>query len=63
MLTVQRRIERLEKRRAQSAGNQLLDFEIVFIDGNGVVSETLLVKEGHQQWIESDARERNSANA
>jgi len=59
MLRVERRIEELQR----AFGISILDripseeHRIVFIDGDGRISETLVLSEGRQKWIEGDASE------
>ena len=59
MLRVERRIERLQRAFGISISDRIPPEEhrIVFIDGDGRISETLVLSEGRQKWIEGDASE------
>jgi hypothetical protein len=57
MLRIEGRIDKLE--RAFHISDRIPPWEhrIVFIDSKGIVSETLLISEGRQEWIKGDGSE------
>ena len=57
MLKVERRIEKLQRAYGISDRIPPEEHRIVFIDGDGRISETLVLSEGRQEWIEGDASE------
>jgi hypothetical protein len=55
MLTIHRRIEKLQKAFGLSDRAPPFEHRILFVDSDGTVSETLLISEGRQEWIQGEA--------
>ena len=59
MLRVERRIEKLQRAFGICVSDRAPPEEhmIIFIDGDGRISETLVLSENRREWIEGDASE------
>ena len=52
MLTIQRRIEKLQKKFGLSERRLTFEHRIIFVDGDGTVGrQQLLISEGRMEWI------------
>jgi hypothetical protein len=63
VLTIHRRIEKLEQAFGLSDRIPQLEMMISFVEPGGVVTKTLLIANGSQEWIDGPVPEENRKEA